>query len=77
MGSDDRAPTPDDLDQMRRLVARAMEEGAFGLSTGLFYVPGSFTGTDEVIALAAVAARYGGASMRGPILSRLAEGCEG
>ena len=60
MGSDDRAPTPDELDRMRRLVARAMEEGALGLSTGLFYVPGSFTGTDEVVALAAVAARYGG-----------------
>ena len=60
MGSDDREPTPDELDRMRGLVARAMEEGAFGLSTGLFYVPGSFTGTDEVIALAAVAARYGG-----------------
>ena len=60
LGSDDREPTPDELDRMRGLVARAMEEGAFGLSTGLFYVPGSFTGTDEVIALAAVAARYGG-----------------
>ncbi len=60
MGSDDRAPRPDELDRMRRLVARAMEEGALGLSTGLFYVPGSFTGTDEVVALAAVAARYGG-----------------
>ena len=60
MGSDDRAPRPDELDRMRRLVAQAMEEGALGLSTGLFYVPGSFTGTDEVVALAAVAARYGG-----------------
>ena len=60
LGADDREPTPDELDRMRRLVAEAMEEGAFGLSTGLFYVPGSFSSTEEVIALAAVAARRGG-----------------
>lgn len=60
MGSDDREPTRDELDRMRALVARAMEEGAFGLSTGLFYVPGSFTAAEEVIALSAVAAGYGG-----------------
>ena len=60
MGSDDREPTRDELDRMRALVAQAMEEGAFGLSTGLFYVPGSFTAAEEVIALSAVAAGYGG-----------------
>ena len=60
LGADDRDPTPDELDRMRRLVAEAMEQGAFGLSTGLFYVPGSFTSTEEVIALSAVAAGYGG-----------------
>ena len=60
MGSDDREPTRDELDRMRALVAEAMEEGAFGLSTGLFYVPGSFTAAEEVIALSAVAAGYGG-----------------
>lgn len=60
MGSDDREPTHDELDRMRALVAQAMEEGAFGLSTGLFYVPGSFTAAEEVIALSAVAAGYGG-----------------
>ena len=60
MGSDDREPTRDELDRMRALVAEAMEEGAFGLSTGLFYVPGSFTAAEEVIALSAVAADYGG-----------------
>ena len=60
LGADDREPTPDELDRMRGLVAEAMEEGAFGLSTGLFYVPGSFSSTEEVIALAAVAARRGG-----------------
>ena len=60
MGSDDREPTRDELDRMRTLVAEAMEAGALGLSTGLFYVPGSFTPTEEVIALSAVAAAYGG-----------------
>ena len=60
MGSDDRDPTRDELERMRELVDQAMEEGAFGLSTGLFYVPGSFTSTEEVIALSTVAARHGG-----------------
>ena len=60
LGADDRDPTPDELDRMRRLVAEAMEQGAFGLSTGLFYVPGSFSSTEEVIALSEVAAGYGG-----------------
>jgi N-acyl-D-aspartate/D-glutamate deacylase len=45
---------------MRVLVDRAMREGAFGLSTGLYYAPGNFATTDEVIALARVAARHGG-----------------
>ena len=60
LGSDDREPTPDELERMLALVTQAMAEGAFGLSTGLFYVPGSFTGTEEVIALSRVAARHGG-----------------
>ena len=60
IGSDDREPTRDELDRMRTLVAEAMQEGAFGLSTGLFYVPGSFTSTEEVIELSEVAAGYGG-----------------
>ena len=51
IGTEDRDPTPDELDRMRKLVAQAMREGAFGLSTGLFYVPGSFTSTEEVIEL--------------------------
>src|SRR5438309_9611062 len=45
---------------MRALVEQGMKDGAFGLSTGLFYVPGTFTPTAEVIELAKVAARYGG-----------------
>jgi N-acyl-D-amino-acid deacylase len=55
-----RAPTDQELDEMRRLVRAAMEQGAFGLSSGLFYTPGSFAKTEEVIALAAVAGSYGG-----------------
>ncbi|MDP6579364.1 MAG: D-aminoacylase [Vicinamibacterales bacterium] len=60
IGADDREPTPDELDRMRALVAEAMAEGALGLSTGLFYVPGSFTSTDEVIELSKVVATHGG-----------------
>lgn len=60
IGVDDREPTPDELDRMRALVAEAMAEGALGLSTGLFYVPGSFTSTAEVIELSKVAAVHGG-----------------
>lgn len=60
VGPDDREPTPDELDRMRALVAEAMEQGALGLSTGLFYVPGSFTSTEEVIELSKVAGAHGG-----------------
>ncbi|MDP1572087.1 MAG: D-aminoacylase [Vicinamibacterales bacterium] len=60
MGEVDRAATPAELDAMRALVTRGMEDGAFGLSSGLFYVPGAFTPTDEVVALAQVAGRMGG-----------------
>ncbi len=60
MGTADRAPTPDELSRMRAMVARAMSEGAFGLSTGLRYVPGTYASTDEVVALAQVAADSGG-----------------
>ena len=60
MGFDHRAPTPAELATMERLVAQAFEDGAFALSTGLIYVPGSYSETAEVVALAKVAARYGG-----------------
>ena len=60
IGSGDIDPTPEELEQMKALVAQAMEEGAFGLSTGLFYIPGCFTETEEIIELAEVAAAYGG-----------------
>lgn len=61
MGMADRAPTPDELDQMRALVRQGMEEGAYGLSSGLFYLPGNYAETEEVIALNRVAAEYEGA----------------
>ena len=60
MGMADRAATADELSKMRALVQRAMEQGAFGLSSGLFYAPGSFAPTEEVIDLMSVVARYGG-----------------
>ncbi len=61
LGMQDRAPTPTELDSMMALVRRGMEAGAFGLSSGLYYAPGSYAETDEVVALARVAAEYGGA----------------
>ena len=56
----DRDPTVAELAQMRAMVAQAMHEGAFGLSTGLRYLPGTFSKTDEVVALSKVAADSGG-----------------
>jgi N-acyl-D-amino-acid deacylase len=59
-GSFDREPTEKELDRMRELVGRAMEDGAQGLSTGLIYLPGTFSKTEELIELAKVAAKQGG-----------------
>ena len=60
MNGENRAPTEQELAEMSALVADAMQSGALGLSTGLYYAPGNFAETDEVIALATVAAKYGG-----------------
>jgi N-acyl-D-amino-acid deacylase len=60
IGGAKREPTSVELERMRALVRRAMTEGAFGLSSGLFYAPGSFAKTEEVIELAKVAAEFGG-----------------
>ncbi len=60
MGSARRAPTSSELEVMTALVDRAMREGAFGLSSGLYYAPGGYASTDEVTALARVAAHHGG-----------------
>ncbi|HXV63190.1 MAG TPA: D-aminoacylase [Vicinamibacteria bacterium] len=60
LGLDDRPPTPEELEEMKRLVEEAMKDGALGLSTGLLYVPANYAEPEEVIELARVAARYGG-----------------
>jgi len=60
IGYDDRPPTPAELEQMKKLVAEAMKEGALGVSTSLQYVPARFATTDEIVALAKVAHQYGG-----------------
>ncbi len=60
MGMDDRRPTAAELEQMKEILQRGMELGALGLSAGLYYTPGSFAETEEVIELAKVAAAYGG-----------------
>ena len=55
-----RKASPQEMDRMKQMVRDAMEQGALGISTGLFYVPGSFTSTEEVIELSKVAAEYNG-----------------
>ncbi len=60
IGEVNRRPTRPELIRMQALVEQGMRDGAFGLSSGLFYVPGAFTPTEEVIELAKVAARFGG-----------------
>ena len=60
MGEANRKATPEEIARMKQVVARAMQAGAVGFSTGLVYVPGTYSDTDEVIALAKEAARFGG-----------------
>lgn len=60
LGYEERSPTREELDRMRDHVEEAMRAGCYGLSSGLVYPPGCFGDTDEVAALAEVAARYGG-----------------
>jgi dihydroorotase/N-acyl-D-amino-acid deacylase len=60
IGREDRRATPAELAQMKALVARAMEDGALGLSSSLQYVPDRFANTDELVELARVARQYGG-----------------
>jgi len=60
MNLDNRAPTAEELNQMKILVSQAMDEGAFGISTGLKYLPGNFSKVDEIIALSKEAAIKGG-----------------
>jgi N-acyl-D-amino-acid deacylase len=60
MGNENRAPTAEELGRMRALVREAMEQGAYGISTGLGYVPGRFSTTDEVVALTKEVQPFGG-----------------
>ncbi|MBN1475283.1 D-aminoacylase [Candidatus Sumerlaeota bacterium] len=60
IGREDRDPTAEQLASMEALVDQAMREGAMGLSTGLIYIPGTYSETEEIIALARVVARHGG-----------------
>jgi dihydroorotase/N-acyl-D-amino-acid deacylase len=60
LGDDDRAPNPAELESMKSLVRDAMREGAVGLSTSLQYAPAPYAKTDELIGLAAEAAKFGG-----------------
>jgi N-acyl-D-amino-acid deacylase len=60
LGLDNRAPTPAEQQQMEALVDQAMRDGAVGLSTGLIYLPGVYSKTEEVVGLAKAAAKHGG-----------------
>jgi N-acyl-D-amino-acid deacylase len=60
IGEVNRTATAEELERMRGLVRQGMEDGALGLSSGLFYLPGRFTPTDEVVQLARVAGSMGG-----------------
>lgn len=61
IGMEDRAPSAKEMEEMKKLVRKGMKDGAFGLSSGPFYSPGSYAKTDELIALASEAAKYDGA----------------
>jgi len=60
LGDDDKQPTPEQLDQMKALVGQAMRNGAVGVSTALQYAPAPYAKTDELIALAGEASKFGG-----------------
>ena len=60
LGNADRAPTGAELDEMRDIMARAMRQGAIGMTTALIYPPSSFASTDELVEVAKVAGAYGG-----------------
>ncbi len=60
LGEEDVQPTPEEMEEMLRLVEEAMRQGAVGLTTALIYPPGAYAPTEEIIELARVVARYGG-----------------
>lgn len=63
MGNDNRKPTNEELDKMKKLIAESMKEGAKGLSMGLIYPPGSYGDTEELIEICKVVSEYGGIMM--------------
>jgi N-acyl-D-amino-acid deacylase len=60
MGRANRDATPGEMNQMEGIVDKAMKDGAVGLSTGLIYIPGTYTKTPEIVSLAKIAAKYHG-----------------
>jgi N-acyl-D-amino-acid deacylase len=60
MGTAQRQATPEEITRMQELVEQGMRDGAVGFSTGLIYIPGTYSNTEEVVALARAAAKYGG-----------------
>lgn len=60
MGMDNRPPTDEEMDEMGTIITQAMEDGALGMSTGLYYTPGNYAATEEVIELAKIVSSYGG-----------------
>ena len=60
MGLENRTPSSEELDKMKQQIIMGMDEGAFGISTGLKYLPGNFSQIDEVISLSKEASKKGG-----------------
>lgn len=60
MGGEKRPPSPQELEKMKQIVGQGMRDGAFGISTGLIYTPGSFAATDELIEVSKVVAAHQG-----------------
>lgn len=60
IGKGDRTPSAEELQQMKALADKAMKDGAFGMTTGLIYIPGTLTKTEELIEIARVVAQHGG-----------------
>jgi N-acyl-D-amino-acid deacylase len=60
MGTANRPATEEEMKKMESLMEQAMKDGAVGLSTGLIYIPGAYTPTEEIVRLAKIAAKYGG-----------------
>ncbi|MFX7090654.1 N-acyl-D-glutamate deacylase, partial [Acinetobacter baumannii] len=60
MGSANRDPSEAEMQRMEAIVEKAMQDGAVGLSTGLIYIPGTYSKTNEIVRLAKIAAKYNG-----------------